>query len=166
MSKIGFPLHLFWQHLDEPFQLQVDALLQTGPDGIGHPVSSTLTSWIILLWKRGPIGSFLASKHFEVYVGGGGKGLVYYKIINPLTFRHSLQNPHHHLMWCCLFLQPLKGDILYVTWKGLRSSWWSWYRGKTSLISKILTCYWVQCQSSVFCLKTQRSFSSTNEKCC
>ena len=56
----------------------------------------------------------LASKHFEVYVSGGGKPLVVYTDHNPLTFLNSLQNPNQRLMRWCLFLQPFNLDIRHI----------------------------------------------------
>ncbi len=113
--------------LDEPFRLQVDAsnvgagavLLQTGPDGIDHPISffsrkfnSYQLNYSIV--KKEVLALIWALQHFEVYVGGGCKPLVVYTDHNPLTFLHSLQNPNQRLMRWCLFLQPFNLDIRHI----------------------------------------------------
>lgn len=108
--------------LNEPFQLQVDAsgvgagavLLQTGEDGLVHPVSffsrkfnkHQLNYSIV---EKEALALIWALQHFEVYVGGGVN-----PDHNPLTFLHSLQNPNQRLMRWCLFLQPFNLDIRHI----------------------------------------------------
>lgn len=113
--------------LDEPFQLQVDAsnlgagavLLQTGMDGIDHPVSffsrkfnSYQLNYSIV--EKEALALIWALKHFEVYVSGGGKPLVVYTDHNPLMFLNSLQNHNQRLKRWCLFLQPFNLNIRHI----------------------------------------------------
>lgn len=113
--------------LNEPFQLQVDAsgvgagavLLQTGEDGLVHPVSffsrkfnkHQLNYSIV---EKEALALIWALQHFEVYVGGGVNPVVVFTDHNPLTFLHSLQNPNQRLMRWCLFLQPFNLDIRHI----------------------------------------------------
>ena len=113
--------------MGEPFKLQVDAsklgagavLLQTGEDGMDHPVSffsrkfnSYQLNYSIV--EKEALALIWALQHFEVYVGGGVEPLVVYTDHNPLTFLHSLQNPNQRLMRWCLFLQPYNLDIRHI----------------------------------------------------
>lgn len=113
--------------LNEPFQLQVDAsgvgagavLLQTGEDGLVHPVSffsrkfnkHQLNYSIV---EKEALALIWALQHFEVYVGGGVNPVAVFTDHNPLTFLHSLQNPNQRLMRWCLFLQPFNLDIRHI----------------------------------------------------
>ncbi len=113
--------------LDKAFKLQVDSsnvgagavLLQTSEDEVDYVVgyfSKKFNSYQLnySVIEKEALALIWALRHFEVYVGSGGRPLVVYIDHNPLTFLHSLQNPNQRLMRWCIFLQGYHLDIRYI----------------------------------------------------
>lgn len=112
--------------LDRPFQLQVDAsdvgagavLLQTGSDGIEHPVSffskkfnGYQLSYSVI--EKETLALVWALQHFDVYVDCSAQ-LIVYTDHNPITFLNSLNCPNRRLMRWFLFLQAYTLDIRHI----------------------------------------------------
>lgn len=116
--------------LVEPCRLQEDArnlvtggaLLQTGMDGIDHPVSffsrkfNTYQSNYSFL-ETDALALIWALKHFAVYVGGGGKPLVVYTDHSPCSSPPLLN---------LLRLRTKVAEWEYIKWVVWRASRWFW----------------------------------------
>lgn len=107
-----------------PFKLEVDAsavgagavLLQTGEDGIDHPIAyfsrkfnRHQTNYSTI--EKETLALLLALQHFEVYVGSASLPVVVYTDHNPLVFLSRMFNHNQRLMRWALLVQDFNLDI-------------------------------------------------------
>lgn len=117
-------------NFDAEFKLAVDAsdmgagagLLQTGDDGIEHPVCYFSKKFNkhqrnYSTVEKEPLALLLALQHFEVYVTASNSPLLVYTDHNPLTFIHKMKNKNQRLLRWSLFLQEYNVIIRHIRGK-------------------------------------------------
>ncbi len=102
----------------KPFLLEVDAsgtgvgavLLQTGEDGLNHPISFFSKKFLkhqmsYSTIEKEALALILALQHFEVYIGSTVQPVTIFTGHNPLTFLQQMSNANPRLMRWSLICQ-------------------------------------------------------------